>query len=476
MRFVPKGNVRVQLTLTILLVILLSWLCSTIMSNYLILQGMRNLRETMLLHPELYPHPLPEPQIGLRELLLGPAEGFAHLLDQPRPPRATSLARPPGMAGEDGEPGPPEPSTRDAGEPGPRPQRDDVEPGPSRPPAQSEGGAGRRPLGTDFALGPPRPRGPASLPGADLYRIVIFARAFVALFFALLAGAWLSRKFTRPLSELSHGAQMLQHGNFAYRLPVHGGDEFTQVSQAMNGMAERVARQISHLEEEARRRQQFLADVAHELRSPVTTLRMMAGALEEGLAEDPERHTRAVHSLVRTSDRLQHLVTDLLELAKLDLHELPLHRQPVDVRELAGACLQAHAPAAAQAGVLLQPVAPGEPLMLEADPDRLAQVLDNLIENAIHYAGVGAQVAITMTEDDPVRLMVEDTGQGIPARHLPYLFDAFYRVDTSRTPGNSPSGLGLRITRGLVEAHGGTLTLDSEVGKGTRVMVSLPRG
>ena len=224
---------------------------------------------------------------------------------------------------------------------------------------------------------------------------MIFARAFVALLFALLAGAWLASRFTRPLSELTHGARVLQRGNLEYRLPVRGSDEFTQVSRAMNGMAERVAAQISQLEDDARRRQQFLADVAHELRSPVTTLRTMAGALEEGLAEDPERHARAIHSLVRTSDRLQHLVTDLLELAKLDLHELPLHRQPVDVRELAAACLQAHAPAAAQAGVTLQPVAPGAPLMLEADPDRLAQVLDNLIENALHYAGAGAQVAIT---------------------------------------------------------------------------------
>ena len=142
---------------------------------------------------------------------------------------------------------------------------------------------------------------------------MIFARAFVALLLALLAGAWLSRRFTRPLSELSHGAQVLQSGNFDYRLPVHGGDEFTQVSQALNGLAERVEQQINHLEEEARRRQQFLADAAHELRSPVTTMRTMAGALQEGLAEDPERRARAIHALVRTSDRLQHLVTDLLD-------------------------------------------------------------------------------------------------------------------------------------------------------------------
>ena len=125
---------------------------------------------------------------------------------------------------------------------------------------------------------------------------------------------------------------------------------------------------------------------------------------------------------------------------------------------------------------MLQPMAPSGPLMLEADPDRLAQVLDNLLDNALRYAGAGAQVSITLEEGDPVCLTVQDTGQGIAARHLPYLFDAFYRVDTSRTPGASPSGLGLRITRALVEAHGGTITLESAVGKGTRVTVRLPRG
>lgn len=477
MRFVPKGNVRTQLTLTILLVILLSWLCSTVMSNYLILQRLHGLRQTMLQHPEFYPRPLPEPRIGLRQLLLGPSDPYTHLSDDQPPPRPWTPQTPspaPNTTEDQGEARPPRPPADHAEGMGTQPPGDELTPGPPTPP-EDNAGAGPRPRGETGAPGFSRPPVPANPPRNESDLIVLLARTVVALLFALLAGAWLSRRFTRPLSELSHGAQVLQHGNFAFRLPVHGSDEFTQVSQAMNSMAERVASQIQHLEEDAHRRQQFLADVAHELRSPVTTLRTMAGALQEGLAEDPERHDRAIQALVRTSDRLQHLVADLLELAKLDLHELPLHRQPVDVRELAGACLQAHAPAAAQAGVLLQPVAPGAPLLLDADPDRLAQVLDNLIENALHYAGAGAQLTITLHEDDPVRLLVADTGVGIPARHLPFLFDAFYRVDSSRTPGNSPSGLGLRITRGLVEAHGGTLTLESEVGQGTRVTICLPR-
>jgi len=427
MRFVPKGSVRAQLTLTILLVIALSWLLSTVMANYLHLQELHALRQMMLEHPDRYPEPIREPRFTLRELVFGPPPrpNARHFFDPRRPPRPA--LDDPGMR-------PPEPPPTD--------------PNPSAPP--------RLPLRME-----------------NLQASMMVARAVIALCLALLAGAWLSRRFTRPLAELTQGAQVLQSGKLDYRLPVRGRDEFTQVASAMNGLAERVSTQISHLEEEARRRQHFLADVAHELRSPVTTMRTMAGALESGLADDRERRDRAVQSLVRTSDRLLHLVTDLLELARLDLHELPLHCQPVDLRELAGACLETHADAAAAAQITLEPMAPGEPVMIDADPDRLAQVLDNLLENAIHYAGTGAHVRITLTPGTPLRLTVADTGRGIPAHHLPYLFDPFYRADAARTPGTTHSGLGLRIARGLIEAHGGTLELASEEGRGTQVVITL---
>ena len=325
MRFAPKASVHLQLTVTILLAITLSWLLSTAMANYVIFQDIRTM---ITQYPEMYQH-IREPKITLHDLLLGPPRPFSRwfreLSDHPLAPPELSA---------------PHALRQDAPAPLPLPQRT----------------------------------------SDDMHFKIAVLRTAIALLLALLAGAWLNRRFSHPLSALTHGARQLQQGDFTYRLPLLGDDEFTQVAAAMNGLAERVSVHIAHLEEEARRRQQLLADVTHELRSPVTTMRTMAGALEEGLADDPERRARAVRSLVLTSDRLQHLVTDLLELAKLDLHELPLHRQSVDVRELAGACLQAHTPAAAQAAVRLQPVEAGEPLLAYADPDRLAQVLDNLLE------------------------------------------------------------------------------------------------
>jgi two-component system, OmpR family, sensor histidine kinase VicK len=211
------------------------------------------------------------------------------------------------------------------------------------------------------------------------------------------------------------------------------------------------------------------------LRSPVTTLRTMAQALEDGTASDPERRSRAIGALVRTSDRLLNLVTDLLDLARLDMKELPIHLKDVDVRELAAAAVSAHTVAAAEARIALLPVEAGPPVIVSADPDRLTQVLDNLLENAIRYAGGGSEVRVAVEDGPATRLIVSDNGRGIPAKHLPYIFEPFYRADPVRTPGDSPSGLGLRIARGLIEAHGGELTLASEEAKGTTVVITLPQ-
>lgn len=304
-------------------------------------------------------------------------------------------------------------------------------------------------------------------------RGLVLARLLIALGLALLAGAWLGRRFTRPLSALAQGAQAFHDGDFGHRIPLEGDDEFARVAASMNEMAARVAGQIARLEDDAQRRQQVLADVAHELRSPVATLRAMADALQDGVAEQPERRHRAVQAIAESADRLQRLVGDLLDLARLDLRELPLHRHQIDLCALATARLDAHAVAAADARVTLHPLQ-GSPVQVHADPDRLAQVLDNLLDNAVTYAGSGAEVRVTVTEGDPVVMTVADTGRGIPARHLPYVFDPFYRADAARTPDGGHSGLGLRIARALVEAHGGTLTLESAEGNGTRVVFTLP--
>jgi signal transduction histidine kinase len=253
-----------------------------------------------------------------------------------------------------------------------------------------------------------------------------------------------------------------------------GESDFTRVALAMNRMAERLRGQIDELERDAERRKQLLADVAHELRTPVMTMQTMCSAMVGGLADQPERKQQALASLHRASERLSRLVSDLLELAKLDLKELPIHLQKIEVRELLTAILQNHAGAARQLQVILHELDPGPPVEVMADPERLTQILDNLVNNAIHHAGSGATVQLSVEPGDPVQIKVADTGKGIAPEHLPYLFDPFYRVDQVRTPGDPHCGLGLRIARGLAEAHHGRLTLSSRIGQGTTAIVSLP--
>ncbi|MHB0911862.1 MAG: sensor histidine kinase [Armatimonadota bacterium] len=409
MPFAQMTSIRTRLMFAVLFVVALSWLVGNALVSYITYHRISSIRQEMLARPDLYPMPIPEPRFGIADLLFGPR------VDLRPPPPPLRLGPPPFRPLE--RPGPPPPGERNTA-------------------------------------------------ASDL----LFIRVITTLVLALLAGMWLTRRFSQPLVELTRGARAFKAGNLKYRVPVTGDDEFSTVATAMNDMAERVAEQIESLKEDARRRRHFLADVAHELRSPVTTLRTMAGALKDGTADDPERRERAVDSLARVSDRLHRLVTELLELARLDLKELPIHPRSVDLRELAVTAVGAHSAAAARAGITLHPVC-GDSTFVSADPERIAQVLDNLLDNAISYAGAEAEVRVSVQGG---RIVVADTGLGISAKHLPNLFEPFYRVDTTRTPGDPHSGLGLRIARGLVEAHGGTLSLESEEGRGTTVTVSLP--
>ena len=406
----PRASVRINLALAILLTIVLSWVLSSGIANYLNYLRMSSLYRDMVSRPDIYPTPIPEPKFGIVEFLTGRPPGAGHW-----------------------PPGPP-----------PRP------------------GPGRPPMG--------RPPGPEQI---ELRWVLL--RLAVALGLAGLAGAWLGRKFTKPLMQLAEGADAFQSGDFEYRIPTSGKNEFAAVATAMNQMASQVSDHINRLEEDADRRRQLLADIAHELRSPVTTMRTMAGALQDGVADEPGRKELAVSSLVGTSERLLRLVQDLMELAKIDLNELPLNTRQVDLRELVNSAVQSHAVEAASHRVVLYPLDSDRPVNIVADPDRLIQVLNNILENAISYAGEGAEVRVRLEDSDPVRMIIEDTGKGISAQDLPRIFDSFYRADAARTPGEYHSGLGLSIARRLVEAHGGTLTVSSEEGKGTLVTIEIPK-
>jgi len=458
MRFVPKLSVGAQLTVAVFLAIVLAWVLSAGTSSYVQYQRLRSLRRQMLARPDLYPVPIPEPRFSFWDFLVGPRPQLAPPPDRSPAPQPQHVPRP-------GGPQPYRPAVPPA-------QVRPYWPNPAPPPAVGPVQPDRQPVPPDIAPAPNRPPPPEPRPEVG---VMLATRAAIALLLALAAGKWLSWRFSRRLNELAKGAGAFNAGDLRYRVPEGGDDEFAQVASTMNKMAERVARQIRDLEDDAEKRRQFLADVAHELRGPVATIRTMAGALADGVADEPDRKERAVGSLLRTSERLLQLVNDLVDLAKLDLKELPIHPRKVDLRELAAAVVESHAAAASQAGITLHGVQAAGAVTALVDPDRFSQVLDNLIDNAVCYAGSGAEVQVTVEAGEKARVTVADTGRGIPPAHLRRVFEPFYRVDAARTGSDGHSGLGLRISLGLVRAMGGELTLTSTEGSGTTAVVTLPR-
>ena len=417
MRFVPRTSVGAQLAIAVLLVTLGTWVVGSGIMSYVSYVQVRTLHRQMLSRPDIYPVPIQEPRFDLRSFFLGPP--------------------------------PPQPLPA-----GPRPM----------PPA-----------GQYQAVPPPiqPPRPPINRTGnRDMAALAL--RASVAVFFSLLAGALLGARFSRKLESLATGAAEFNSGNLGHRVPEEGDDDFTQVAAAMNRMADTIGLHIRGLEDDAQRRRQFLADMAHELRSPVATIRTMAGALQDGVADDGERRMKAVSALVRTSERLTRLISELMDLAKLDLRELPINRAEVDLRRLASAVVDSLSETAVAAGVTLE-TQDGDPVIAAADADRIAQVLGNLLSNSISHAGRGTVARVLIEDGETVRMTVTDNGRGIPPEHLPHVFDAFYRVDQARTPSQEHCGLGLRISRAIVEAHGGSMTLHSAQHAGTTVTFTLPK-
>lgn len=287
---------------------------------------------------------------------------------------------------------------------------------------------------------------------------------------ALVAGIFLARSLTRPLRELTTATLAMAAGNLAQTVPVRSQDELGKLAQAFNQMSSAVT-QANHL------CRQMTADIAHDLRTPLSVISGYLEAMREGdLTPTPPR----LEAIYVEARHLNRLVDDLRTLSLADAGELSLKRQPVAVPELLTRVSTVYAHQAEQQHINLSvQVEPNLPT-LQADPDRLIQVLGNLVSNALRYTPEGGRISLAAAraETGQIRLQVEDTGQGIPVTDLPYIFHRFYRTDKSRPQANGESGLGLAIAKAIVEAHGGTISVASEPGHGTTftILLSIENG
>lgn len=304
----------------------------------------------------------------------------------------------------------------------------------------------------------------------SVWLYIAFALAsllFVATVVWGLSGT-VARRLRRSVGEVADSAEEVTRGHFGTRVP-ESDDELGRLAQAFNRMTER-------LEAADARQREFLADIAHELRTPVTTIEGFATALGDGTARTEDDRREAIAFIQAETARLSDLVRDLHTLTWLDL-DPPVAREPVDLVAAGHEALALAAPRARTAGVRLMEPA-GEAWAL-ADPAHVATILGNLLANALAATPAGGTVGLaSIVAPDAVGLAVHDSGRGIDAEHLPYLFDRLYRVDQARRRGPADgggSGLGLSIVRRLARLQGGTVTVESEPGAGTTFTLRLPR-
>jgi signal transduction histidine kinase len=329
---------------------------------------------------------------------------------------------------------------------------------------------------------------PARRPPAFFWPIV---RSFLIAGLALASGLLLlavffAQRLSRPLRDITRAAQRLAGGQLDVQVRRAHIRELDELTQAFNAMAR-------SLDQADKQRRQMTADIAHELRTPLTIIKGRLEGLQDGVysptAEEVDR-------LLGETALLERLIEDLRLLALAEAGQLPLYREPLAPLDLLESARAAFAGQAAAQGVALRAEAQEDLPQIDADPQRMAQVLANLVANALRYTPSGGSIILSAahewigerqkTKDDSkglqpivhrpssIVLRVRDTGKGIAAEDLPHVFDRFYRADRSRARGSGGAGLGLAITRQIVVAHGGSIWAQSEPGQGTTISIALP--
>lgn len=283
------------------------------------------------------------------------------------------------------------------------------------------------------------------------------ALVFILLSTAILAGAYLfMRLILKPLRWLTEGVEQISRGNLDHKMPVKRCDEFTELAEAFNAMTEQIKKMLHA-------RERLMLDVSHELRSPLTRLKVALEFLPEGAARDSLKEDVAI---------MESMITEILETARLRGGYAKLKLEAVDLVELVGAIVEAFGEK--QPGVVLKD--PPRAMPLVADAELCRTVVKNIITNAVKYSDSAAEpVTIAIRQQAPwVVIEIQDRGVGIPEEDMPFIFEPFYRVEKSRSQTIKGYGLGLNLCKTIMEAHGGTIEIESTQGEGTKVTLCFP--
>lgn len=312
-------------------------------------------------------------------------------------------------------------------------------------------------------LNPPR-RGPVEETFLTSVKKSVIWAALIAGGAGIALTLWLSRRILRPVQALTVAARRMQQGDLDQQVKVSSKDEIGELAGAFNAMAAGLKKQ-----EELRRH--MVSDVAHELRSPLSNIRGYLEALEEGLVE-PSPST--ISSLHEEALLLSRLVDELQDLSLAEAGQLTLNRQPLALEDIAHRAIESVSQQAEAKGLKLRMGLPENLPLVNVDPQRMAQVLRNLLTNAINHTKAGGEIVVQAArQDDQLEVRVSDSGEGISPRDLPHIFERFYRADESRSRATGGSGLGLTIAKRIIEAHGGKIWAESKKGQGTTLIFTI---
>lgn len=308
-----------------------------------------------------------------------------------------------------------------------------------------------------------------------IYRVVLFG-AIAAVMIAMVVAYFVSRSITLPVRQMKETAERIAKGDFSRRVRVKSKDEFGELARSLNTMADELQQKMENLKKMDSMRTDFVANVSHELKTPLTLIKGYIETLEDKAMDDKQKSSRFISIIKEHTDRLGHIIDDLLSLSELELSKDCLYETEFDLKELIDEISLGFERAVTERSQTLTVSSQGGDLRIKADRDKVEQVFVNLIDNAIKYTKESGRIEVSLLgQDQAVSVTVRDNGIGIPKEHLGRVFERFYRVDKARSRQLGGTGLGLGIAKHIVLVHNGNITIESELNRGTKVSVTLPK-
>lgn len=305
---------------------------------------------------------------------------------------------------------------------------------------------------------------------------IFYTGTAIALVLSAIIALVLTRTITSPIQAVTKQASAMAEGNFKQKVMVKSEDEIGQLGNAFNHLSLRLDQAITKLQKMDHERKDFVANVSHELRTPLTSMKSYLESLADGAIEDPKLAKSFVTVVQNETERMIRLVTDLLLLSRIDSRETRIDLVSTDVEEFMRATLSRFTFQLQEQGVTAHIHTIGKKKTVLLDRDKVQQVIDNILSNAIKYSPEQGEIEVTIDYSNPetLEIRIKDQGVGIPEQDLERIFERFYRVDKARSRAMGGTGLGLAIANEVIALHGGTLKVESVVNQGTTMIVQLP--